>query len=175
MTWLKRDSRQVWDEYKVRHERPGASHGAHQRADRRMTPSLLLILNESRMGTSGWQHSLNHSPPEQFSWLLSATLTLPLLPNTHKHFLSPSLSASVILSFISSTHDFLPLGHSWLRSSSHYGLVSIWWAQIVLLSWHPWNLVRSHSRCLGQCWEPHWSKSTHYVCVLSTSLILWDA
>lgn len=34
---------------------------AHQRADRRTTSSFLLILKESRTGTSGWQRSLNRS------------------------------------------------------------------------------------------------------------------
>lgn len=115
------------------------SHRTHQRADSRMTSSFPLILKESRMGTSGLRCSVNPNavlecPHPSSSLEFSPTLTLS----------SPSFLASALDSQLL----FPPL-LSQLAEKLRPLRVSIdLMNEIVPLSWQPWNLVRSHSRCL---------------------------
>lgn len=112
------------------------SHCAHQRADRRMTPSFPLILKESRMGTRGWQCSLNRSvsPPEWFSPFLSHSHTLIF---SICDFIFPLIDCFFFPSVSQLAEKFWPFRVSIDVMSPNRSA-----------SWYPWNLERSQYRCL---------------------------
>ena len=58
--------------YDMKGREPRLSHGTHQRADRRLTSSFPLILQESRIGTRSWQCFFTRAvppPPTHTLWL----------------------------------------------------------------------------------------------------------
>lgn len=115
------------------------SHGTHQRADSRMTSSFPLILKESRMGTSGLRCSVNPNAVLECPHPSSSLEFSPTLTPSSPWFLASAVDSQLLF----------PPPLSQLAGKLRPLRVSIdLMNEIVPLSWHPWNLVRSHSRCL---------------------------